>query len=225
MVLEKMGVSVAQLPQELAGSNYLGNRHSPANTRRNPEIPYWENCALFLTKIPVETTLHDLFGVIKTGAVYCLHINPPTGMHRTKAAKLAFMSPEAAAAFLAEIRGPKGVVLHGQHIQGQYNRNAYARNEKAQSRVLKLIGPTPIMTFEFWTSHFAKFSEFELEDYRLTTEYPFSGMTEIVFRFARIDGQAQTCLQCIRTDPSLAGVVQVMYGNDPCGLSMTGSVS
>ena len=220
MVLERLGVPVTPSSRGLPGSNYLGRRHSPSGAREVEGLLDWENCALFLTKILVEVTLHEIFSVITTGAVFCLHINPPSGIHTTKAAKLAFMNPEGAAAFLDQIRSPEGVVLHGNRIQGRYNRNGYARNENIwQSRVLELIGPTPMMTLAYWTSHFAMFSEFELETYRLLPTNV-DGVRIMEFRFARIDGQAQTCLQCIRTDPSLKGVVQVRYGNDPCGSSM-----
>ena len=219
MVLERMGVPVTPTPQRNDGSSYLGRRHSPPSAREVQGLPDWENCALFLTKIPVEVTLREIFSVIKTGSVFCLHVSPPSGIHTTKAAKLAFMSPEAAAAFLQQTRSPQGIVLHGKRIQCRYNRNGYARNENIwQSRVLEIIGPTPTMTLEYWTSYFANFSEFELDAYRLIPTNVHS-VTILEFRFARIDGQAQTCLQCIRTDPSLAGVVQARYGTDPCGSS------
>jgi hypothetical protein len=165
--------------------------------------------------------LHEIFSVIKTGAVFCLHINPPTDIHRTKAAKLAFMTPEAAAAFLGQINSAYGVILRGQRIRGRYNRNGYIRNEyNWQSRVLLLEGPTPMMTLEYWTSRFAVFSEFELECYSLSPS-SVNGRSKMEFRFARIDGQAQTCLQCIRLDPTLAGIMHVRYGPDPCGSSMS----
>lgn len=216
MVLEKRGHLDAQSAQRHTSGNYLGSRSSSSNAREVLGLPDHENCALFLTHIPVEATLHELFSTIKTGAVFCLHINPPTSVHQTKAAKLAFMIPQAAAAFLAQINSINGVVLHGHRIRGRFNRNGYVRNEKTyQSRVLSLEGPTPMMILGYWTSRFAEFSEFELECYRL---YPSrsAGLRKMEFRFARIDGQAQTCLQTIVHDPTLTGVVYVKYGIDPC---------
>lgn len=223
MVLQRIGVLVTPTPQRNHGSNYLGRRHSSPSAREVQGLPDCENCALFLTKIPVEVTLHEIFSVITTGSVFCLHVSPSGGIHTTKAAKLVFMTPEAAAAFLQQTRSPQGILLRGKRIQCRYNRNGYARNENIwQSRVLEIVGPTPIMTLEYWTSYFANFSEFELEAYRLNTTNV-HGIAILQFRFARIDGQAQTCLQCIRTDPSLAGVVQVRYGTDPCGSSAASS--
>jgi hypothetical protein len=217
IVLERMGLPVSPLQPRLPGSNYLGGRQSPPGTREVAGLQEFENCALFLTKIPPEATLHELFSVITTGAVFCLHINPPNGIHTTKAAKLAFMTPEAAEAFLKQTQSERGIVLHGKRIQGRYNRNGYVRNENIwQSRVLELIGPTSLMTLEYWTAHFSKFSEFELDAYRLLPT-TVDGLSIMEFRFARIDGQAQTCLQCIKTDPSLQGIIQVRYGTDPCG--------
>lgn len=217
MVLERMGLPTTSLSQVSPGRSYLGNRHSSSGAQEAQNLLDFENCALFLTKIPADVTLQELFRVITTGAVFCLHINPPNGIHTTKAAKLAFMAPEAAKAFLVEIQSPRGVVLHGKRIQGRYNRNGYVRNENTwQSRVLELIGPTAMMTLEYWTSHFSMFSEFELEAYHLLPTNV-DDVSVLQFRFARVDGQAQTCLQCIRTDPSLQGVVQVRYGQDPCG--------
>jgi hypothetical protein len=220
MVLERLGVLGPSPSHELSDGNYLGKRHSPSNPREITGLPDWENCCLFLTKIPVEVTLQEIFSAIKTGAVFCLHINPPGGMHTTKAAKLAFMNPEAAKAFLRLIQSPQGLIFHGARIQGRYNRNGYPRNVNIwQSRVLEILGPTSLMTLANWTSHFAKFSEFDLEAYRSISTSQ-SGLTIMEFRFARVDGQAQTCLQCIRSDPSLIGLVQVKYGTDPCGSSV-----
>jgi len=216
MVLKKRGHIDAQSAQRPTSGNYLGSRSSSSKAREVQGLPDHENCALFLTNIPVEATLQELFSTIKTGAVFCLHVNPPNSVHKTNAAKLAFMIPQAAAAFLAQINSINGIVLHGHRIQGRFNRNGYARNENPfQSRVLSLEGPTPMMTLEYWTSRFAEFSEFELECYRL---YPSqnTGLRKMEFRFARIDGQAQTCLQAIVYDPTLTGVVHVKYGTDPC---------
>jgi hypothetical protein len=219
MVLKRMSTCFTQPAQGGANGNYLGNRSLASSTREVPGLPDQRNCALFLTHIPVEATLHDIFSVIKTGAVFCLHINPPTGIHPTKAAKVAFMTPEAAAAFLAQIQSFHGVVIHGKKIQGRYNRNGYVRNERSwQSRVLYLEGPTYMMGLDYWMSHFATFSEFELECYAFSPCQN-NGRTKLELRFARIDGQAQTCLQCIKSDPSLEGKVQVSYGTDPCGSS------
>jgi hypothetical protein len=218
MVLERYGQPHAQPAQSSAGGNYLGHRSSTSNAREVLGLPDHKNCALFLTHIPVETTLHEIFNVIKTGAIFCLHINPPNGIHQTKAAKLAFMIPETAATFLAQINSINGIVLHGQRIRGRFNRNGYSLNKNTQSRVLLLEGPTPMMTLEYWTSHFAMWSEFELESYRLSPSR--HGLSQMEFRFARIDGQAQTCLQVIVEDPTLQGVVQVAYGVDPCKPSM-----
>jgi hypothetical protein len=216
---ERMGFVTGPRIQGDSGSNYLGQRQSPSMARDLQNLRPNDNCALFLTKIPAEVTLYEMFAVIKTGAVFCLHINPPNGAHTTKAAKLAFMNPEAAKAFLAKIQSPQGVFLGGKRIQGCYNRNRYARNEKFwQSRVLELIGPNQLMTLEYWTSHFSKFSVFELEAFQLMPTN-IEGLSIMEFRFARIDGQSQTCLQCIKKDHSLKGVVQVRYGADPCGSS------
>jgi hypothetical protein len=219
MVLGRMGLPAAPLLPVHPEGNYLSHRYSSSNAREVQGLQDFENCALFLTKIPVKATLQEIFSVITTGAVFCLHLNPPNSIHTTMAAKLVFMTPEAAYVFLKEIQSPRGVILQGQRIQGRYNRNGYVRNDSNwQSRVLDIVGPTPIMTREYWTTHFSMFSEFELEAC-CSIPTNINGVTIMQFRFARIDGQAQTCLQCIRTDPSLAGTVQVRYGVDPCGNS------
>ena len=215
-LLKQMGLTTQPPSQGLPGSNYRGQRQSPAMTREVQNLHPHQNCALFLTKIPVEVTLHEIFSVITTGAVFCLHINPPCGVHTTKAAKLAFMKPESAKAFLDKIQSYEGVKLRGKRIQGCYNRNGYARNENFwQSRVLELVGPKQLMVLDYWTSYLSTYSVFELESYQLMPTN-IEDVSILQLRFARIDGQAQTCLQCIKHDSILDKHVQVRYGIDPC---------
>lgn len=38
-------------------------------------MPDEENCALWITYLPVATTVSDLLGQVHTGAVYAVHIN------------------------------------------------------------------------------------------------------------------------------------------------------
>lgn len=71
------------------------------------------------------------------------------------------------------------------------------------------------MTVGKWMEYFRRFSRFELEGVGSVDK---GERVMMLWNFARIDGQSQTCLQAIKMDDTLKGVVEVNYGLDPCGL-------
>ncbi|CZR62311.1 uncharacterized protein PAC_12208 [Phialocephala subalpina] len=173
------------------------------------------NCALFLRNIPMSASLSGFFDMVDTGAVYALHIMPPNGQHHTCAAKLTFMEPEGAAIFLAKAR--HGIRVAGYLLDARYNiREGYLRNTTAISRVIHVEGPEAMMTVDYWFRYFRQVCVFQW-DRVVALACPRPGRKFLEFRFACINGQAQTCLQEIQQQEEFAGLVDVAYGFDPCG--------
>ncbi|KUJ16778.1 uncharacterized protein LY89DRAFT_548638, partial [Mollisia scopiformis] len=83
------------------------------------------------------------------------------------------------------------------------------------SRVLFVEGPEQMMTVDFWFQYFRQVSVFQWD--RVLEHPPVRpGRKCLEFRFARINGQAQTCLQQIQRQEEFVGLVGAWYGLDPC---------
>ncbi|KAF4631440.1 hypothetical protein G7Y89_g6686 [Cudoniella acicularis] len=201
----------------LHGTKYQGDVNSKSYRSQRYQMLDEENCSLWITGIPPSITYTDMFSVITTGAVFALYLIPPNEDHPLQGAKLVFMNPEAAAAFMAS-----DITLNGKPIWKRYNRNGTPRNTNTYSRVLMIEGPAQIMRLQYWMSYFQQYCLFSLETV-LAFPGPILGTVKMEFRFARVDGQAQCCLQAILADPSLKGVVKVYYGKDPCDPSFNGN--
>jgi len=208
MVLERRGIIP---PSTLnSGTGYQGDTNSASFSAQIEGLPDDENCALFLSNIPLAVTQTDILARIHVGSVFALHINPPDEAHPFQAAKLVFMDPEAAAAFMKS-----NIWLRGRRLGVRYNRFGYRRNTEPYSRCLMIEGPPHMMTLQFWDQYFFKYSLLNW-DRVLYVECDKPGMEAMEFRFSRIDGQAQTCFQAINADRELKGVVTVRYVRDPC---------
>ncbi|KAE8447765.1 hypothetical protein EG329_010159 [Mollisiaceae sp. DMI_Dod_QoI] len=215
MVVEQ-GTLLAPEAGTFIASNgrYQGNRNSNTNKRQIANLADVLNCGLFLQNIPGNISLANIFDMIDTGAVYALHIMPPNGLHSTCAAKLTFMTPEGAAKFL--VKAQLGVWFGKHLLDARYNvREGYLCNTMVMSRVLYVEGPEAIMTIQYWFQYFRQVCIFQW-DRVLERTYPRSGRKCLEFRFARINGQAQTCLQEIQQQEEFVGPVGAMYGFDPC---------
>jgi hypothetical protein len=198
------------------GHAYQGDMSSTAYQLQAADLPNEENCSLWLKNIGLRVTEKDIFDQIHTGAVSILHIYDATDDHDTKAAKLVFMEPEAAAAFRELCTGtPEGIRIRGKRLHAYYNRDCYRRHtQPSQSRVLHVNGPKEIMSFERWNQYFSVYSVINWDGANIVFEDDTRRI--IAFRFSRIDGQAQTCLQALMADESLQRQVWAYYGRDPC---------
>ncbi|KAF8863123.1 hypothetical protein BDZ45DRAFT_584314 [Acephala macrosclerotiorum] len=197
-----------------SNGHYQGNRNSNANRHQITNLADDLNCALFLRNIPMSASLSGVFDMVDTGAVYALHIMPPNGQYHTCAAKLTFMTPDGAAMFLAKAR--QGIRLEGYLLDARYNnREGYLCNTTALSRVLHVEGPETIMKVDYWFRYFRQVCVFQW-DRVVELACPRPGRKCLEFRFARINGQAQTCLQEIQQQEEFAGLVDAGYGFDPC---------
>ena len=204
-------------PPPSSGTKYRGDLTSFSYIRQIPDLPDRENCALFITGIPIAATPYDIFETIKTGAVVCLHIKCATELHRDKAAKLVFKVHEAAAEYLAKCESPRGVLIHGRRIKGVYNKHGVRKHpHPAQSRVLLVVGPVELMTRDFWDGYFRRWSKLTWDAFGPTDTPTPPGKEEWFFAFERIDGQSQTCLSALLEDDHIGPLVEAKYGPDPC---------
>jgi hypothetical protein len=195
------------------GSKYLGNTDSLSAALQIQNLPFDQNCALWITRVHQDVGLAEFLATIRTGAVFAISLKEPEGGYSTKAAKLVFMKHDAAAEFLRQVQ-TVGVFLRGIRIDGKWNRNGYRENWAKKSRILHIRGPAPIMTFENWNDYFHKCVCFELEAFRELPETDYT-KKKMEFRFARVDGQAEAIFQAITKNPRMERV-DVKYGPDPC---------
>lgn len=90
MLLEQQGRLDDKPVLRIPGHPWKGDVSSRSFLAQAPGLPDHENCALWLENIPIEVTHTDIFNVIHTGAVNCLHLNSPDDKHPEQAAKIAF---------------------------------------------------------------------------------------------------------------------------------------
>jgi hypothetical protein len=214
MVLEKRGLLGRKQFDNPKKIRYKGDLESRSFMRQIDELPDDKNCALWIKNLAPSATISEVFEKITVGAVYALYVHDTDEKNNMKAIKLVFMKPGAAAAFLQLGRGT-GVWIRGKKLEVMPNRHGYLENTTNQSRVLLVEGPTEIMTFPFWDEYFRQKAELQWDGYR--TICTTGKRTTMEFRFARVDGQSQTCLQAILAEPKWKdGTVAAVYGPDPC---------
>jgi hypothetical protein len=214
MVLEKRGLLGRKQFDNPKKIRYKGDLESRSFMRQIDELPDHKNCALWIKNLAPSATISEIFEKITVGAVYALYVHDTDEKNNMKAIKLVFMKPGAAAAFLQLGRGT-GVWIRGKKLEVKPNRHGYLENTTNQSRVLLVEGPTEIMTFPFWDEYFRQKAELQWDGHR--TICTTGKRTTMEFRFARVDGQSQTCLQAILAEPKWKdGTVAAVYGPDPC---------
>ncbi|KAL3418289.1 hypothetical protein PVAG01_10005 [Phlyctema vagabunda] len=208
-----------------SNTKYLGDVTSRSYRSQVTGLPDHLNCALWITGIPAEADYSDVFAVINTGAVFCLHLNDPTDQHSTKAAKLVFKKPEEAARFLYQTRSQAGVSVMGSRIRAIYNRHGHQQQEAYanKTRVLVIAGPVATMSMSFWIDFFKFCTVCQFES-ALELPSPNPRKRIMQFRFARIDGQAESCYEAIMRDDLCPHIYLTRYGYDPCDPASGGMI-
>ncbi|CZT03725.1 uncharacterized protein RAG0_10394 [Rhynchosporium agropyri] len=218
MVLEQNGVELTtqKADHHLETGPYQGDLGSEANRRQVHQLPDTHNCTLWLWNIPAALHISDIFDQIDTGAVQCCHIVPPNESHITCAAKLAFMTPDAAAKFKQKVDSADGIWLNGTKLMARFNRDGNLRNDTHQSRVLTIEGPNEIMTSQYWEAYFRKICVFQWDR---VLELPCKDAYKktLQFSFSRLDGQAQACMGAIRNQAEFDGIIRASFAPDRCG--------
>jgi hypothetical protein len=207
MALEKHGL----VDRPRRDSKYLG--HKFKEHRRT--VPDALNCGLWLSFLDPMTTVEELFGVIRTGAVYALNITPPQDGYPTAAASVYFMVHSGAEQFLAQVNSRQGIVIRSSRIKATYNKHGQEQQSNLErTRVLRISGPAQEMTREFWEKFFERRVDYQLSHIMQRSRN--DGRRDMEFGFARIDGQAYSVKLAIEAEPVFRGIFQVGYGKDPC---------
>jgi hypothetical protein len=197
------------------GISYQGKLNSTTQLSQVQNLPDDDNCALWITNIPPKAEHSAFFKKIKTGEVVSLHLNIPDEDHEMGAASLVFKTHEGAARFLEQSTSGEGIWIRGKRLDVRYNRNGCRAYSLPRSRVLQIEQAESGMDIEQWKNYFSKFCVYQLEfagEFSSNVE----GRKVTEFRFARIDGQAQTCYDAIKTDPQFKNILRLRYAYDPC---------
>jgi hypothetical protein len=90
MLLEQRGLCDTKPAVHVPVHPYKGDMSSRSFLAQIPDLDDVENCALWIENVPVDVAEAEFFKAIKTGAVWCLHINSADKDHPEQAAKLVF---------------------------------------------------------------------------------------------------------------------------------------
>lgn len=176
------------------------------------------NCSVFVKHLPEDVIFREIFAIINTGSVICLHIMAPAVGRYFSAAKIVFKYPEGAARFIAANQG-RQIRIRDHRLTVVYNHHGMLQHSpEHQSRVIHIEGPPSKMNEKFWRGYFESITNFNLEYAAdLPTAQAVDGARMMEFRFSRVEAQAQTILIAILNDRQFDGTVIARYGDDPCG--------
>lgn len=175
----------------------------------------YANLFQWITNVARTITPRLFFQMVRCGAVYALHMYPPTGQHKTKAAKLIFKSPSSAATFLQQANSTAGLSPHGKRLRVQYNRNGVRKYTGSKTRVVHVLGPSDEMLFPVWDAYFRGLCVFDYDEVLFPVCY-IEGHSIIEFRFMRVDAQSQMIHKEINENVQLQRF-QAYFAPDPCG--------
>lgn len=142
---------------ELDQSKYLGDKEGAQYKQLNIQnLPYYLNCALWLSNIPPSATPAEIFDQIDDGDVVALHINAPDESHPNSAATLVFKAPESAARFMDRGKSWVGIFVKGQRLFVRYNTRGNIRrtDDVHRTRVLVVEGVSSSPERNFSIKHY-----------------------------------------------------------------------
>lgn len=167
-----------------SGQAYKGDTSSKSYiNHQGQKLADDENCSTWCINIPVQVSEREILGKIKCGAVFCVYINKESATHRTKAAKVVFMTPQGARYFVQQSNLGQ-FFLGGRRIGVIYNREGHKEyKHQSHSRVLAISGPDQLMTLEFWSGYFEEICVHTLEFHQVVCAQ--GGRTTMEFGFIR----------------------------------------
>lgn len=181
-----------------------------------------DNCAVFITNIPVQAYNSEVLDKIHEGGIFSFYRRPPQNGHRKCAVALAFKRPEAAKAFVERANGPVGYVVQGVRLTVVPSRDRIAPvpNDKLrQTRLLHIRGPKYVI-FGDQIERFLH-SKIKFVLVRRAEWVDRAECRTIEFEFSSIRGQSRAAMKALiwyfeRTPywPQIS----INYGTDPCGL-------
>ncbi|KAI1083574.1 hypothetical protein F5B20DRAFT_595542 [Whalleya microplaca] len=202
--------------------NYRGN---PCGENLSADIPDWENCRLWITKLPADCTHAMLLNSIRdVGRVWECVINPPRGNHTWSASKLSFFDREAVDRLRRQVQMGQFLV-NGVRPKVELNRIKLAANTHINgTRVLIIAGPSALVNVPVLTEFFEARFQYELEKVVTISERP--NWRRQAWLFASFRAQAETAAQSIFNRQTLSGIpedvqalwrhVTLAWGPDPC---------
>jgi len=117
---------------------------------RNQNCPDHLNCAIRIENIASDAAGKEIFDTIREGKVFSFSMAlPKPGRFVNCAARLVFTTRPAAEAFIHRAQQFPGISLHGHRWRVWWNRDRccpVGPEEHHQSRVLRIMGPVPIMS-------------------------------------------------------------------------------
>lgn len=210
---------MAVAPMIPSGLLKFSSRYHGMHTENNASaehIPPELNCALWLTNLPPDVSVHELLRVIRhVGRIWCSYINKPDNItHQTAAAKVVFFTPDAAQRLLS-LSWTRGLVIRGYRIKAGHNRIKYQPRELAVdlSRVLIITGNARFVNEESLTRYFEARFVFQVDEVLELIENKNRAVVE--YRFGSYRCQAQMGKMSLEKDRP-AGFEKVEFGEDPC---------
>lgn len=190
--------------------NYLGTMSAASN--QTTSLPDHLNTCIWVEGAPADLTYFEMLRSIRhCGKVYSVHINPPREKHFTAAAKIAFCTRVGAERFFQQAHSAIGIIIRGRRICVRWNRNKYRENfNRAESRVLRISGPSAYVNFQVLGEYFAGLFYFNL----IWVEELSPG--NMIWEFSSILAQAHSAKQAIEREPAMMNMVRIKYERDPC---------
>lgn len=191
------------------GPKYLENRACP------PE----ESCNVRITNIHPEATDKEILEGIWEGGIQKYHKLPANGQHNTCAANIAFKITEHARGFLNRAHD-EGIYIRGLRIKVKPNRDTCRAMLPAmlyQSRVLKVFGPSHLLSADSLLDKLHQYMVFDLVEHREWRHR--EGVTCIELTFGSIEGQSRQAKRLIQIEGMKRGPYSqfwTRYEFDPC---------
>ncbi|KAM0433339.1 hypothetical protein ACHAPT_004215 [Fusarium lateritium] len=200
-------------------SNYRGE-HSARNASVD-DLPFEQNCALWLTNLPPDVTHQQLLSQIRNiGRIWCTVINAPDyDRHNTAAAKVVFFTPAPAQRLLQKSL-TQGLEVNGYGVKVTHNRVKYGSQTLTgnASRVLIVTGKTTFVNPESLTEFFKARFVFEVDEIIeliVQGNRHKGGRSVVEYRFGSFRCQAQMGKMALEKDRP-EGFEKVDFGPDPC---------
>ncbi|KAK4212569.1 hypothetical protein QBC37DRAFT_262477, partial [Rhypophila decipiens] len=197
--------------------NYRGNVKNPRNRGNNADES--ENCSLFITNLPVETTVKELLdGLVALGPfgkVYQTHVMPPYGVHTLASARLLMWDRWSARRVLNVIQEGR-LILRGQVARAIWDKNVRVPDARPQdylSRTLLITGPVHIVDAEYLYDYLNERIFFQTQRVSVLSE--FEEERELRWIFGSFYAQAQPAHMALRRRWPPSTGVSIMFGIDP----------
>jgi hypothetical protein len=200
------------------GTNYQGDIWSKSGLATEQGLDDHLNCTLWLEDLPKDVTYQAMFDWLeemKIGRIWALDIKPPQGNFETSAARLTFFKQSSAQRIYDAAQERSSLYMNGHRVKVLFNRSGNRARDGYETRIIQIQGPAEMMSWKFWDSFFRDGIVYDLDRW-LFLPCKMEGRAEMEIRFARVDGQAQTCIQKIYKDVSMDDIVSARYGRDPC---------